>query len=108
MQVSDDLFLVVFKQLAAPLCVTFPLTSNHSVQVFSSHITSSNLLPCSSDESQELSSKMEELAMEQEEETKALLELETRLVELVEAIRGLEEQVNKKGRLVVTYMLVAE
>ena len=102
MQVSDDLFLVIFKQLAAPLCVTFPLTSNHSVQVFSSHITSSNLLPCSSDESQELSSKVEELAVEQEEENKALLELETRLVELVEAIRGLEEQVNKKGRLVVT------
>ena len=86
----------------APLHVTFPLTSNHSAQVFSSHITSSTLLPCSSNESQELSSKMEELAMEQEEETKALLELETRLVELVEAIRGLEEQVNKKGRLVVT------
>ena len=102
MQVSDDLFLVIFKQLVAPLCVTFPLTSNHSVQVFSSHITSSNLLPCSSDESQELSSKVEELAVEQEEENKALLELETRLVELVEAIRGLEEQVNKKGRLVVT------
>ena len=26
MQVSDDLFFVIFKQLAAPLCVTFPLT----------------------------------------------------------------------------------
>ena len=40
--------------------------------------------------------------MEQEEENKALLELETRLVELVEAIKALEEQVNKKGQLVVT------
>ena len=45
---------------------------------------------------------MEELAVEQEEENKALLELETRLVELVEAIKALEEQVNKKGQLVVT------
>ena len=45
---------------------------------------------------------MEELAVEQEEEKKALLELETRLVELVEAIKALEEQVNKKGQLVVT------
>ena len=107
MQVSDDLFLVIFKQLAAPLCVTFPLTSNHSVQVFSSHITSSNLLPCSSDESQELSSKVEELAVEQEEENKALLELETRLVELVEAIRGLEEQVKNNDNL-WSQMLVAE
>ena len=42
---------------------------------------------------------MEELAVEQEEENKALLELETRLVELVEAIRGLEEQVKNKDDL---------
>ena len=91
----------------APLHVTFPLTSNHSAQVFSSHITSSTLLPCSSDESQELSSKMEELAVEQEEEKKALLELETRLVELVEAIKGLEEQVKNKDDL-WSQMLVAE
>jgi len=75
------------------LVLALASSNTQEMQVFSSHITSSNLLPCSSDESQELSSKVEELAVEQEEENKALLELETRLVELVEAIRGLEEQI---------------
>ena len=75
------------------------MRSIFSGQTLAAQLISSAPLPCSPAEREELSTNLEELEQEQQEEQEAILELENQLDALVVSIRQLEEQVERNAKI---------